>query len=736
MVDTKRTIDNDAVPPGGIPLDLAPLLTPFKDHKRLSVRVERLPPKARLSAGHNNGDGTWSLGREELPGLHYLPPEGLADGHTLEIRIVSLDGESATTLTQIDLPVSLYDEAEAASAVADTSENNVVALSASMSRARKRARVKFESAPAPEDEPIPDAASKAGDDNAAALAAAFEERLTDLSRQLEEARRAASESEAERARIVEELEKRHTEALEAAAGQASKTLEESRAAWTAERDQLITRVEADNEARIEEAVAAARETWKAEEAARLSAAETHWQAQAKRDLADVTARYKKAEAALVDAHKHAMTSPDANKDAELRRLRDTLAATQAELTDRDNAVAELRKEIERVKKEKTGPVVDAELAKARKAWTRELEDRLADAAADAEAKLEKARAAWQKETDDRLAEAAEQYRERIDQAERRGQAEADAAMSDEREAWKAEEAARLTEAEARWRKKSDKALADATARYEKAEAALADASAKAQPTHHPDDVTELQRLRDALSAAEGTVSDRDAALAKASARVEKAEAALADARVTPASTRDPDDIAELRRLRDALAAAESKVSERDAELADASGRVERAESALADASRARRDAGRDPEDVAELRRLRDALATAQASLSERDSELAEAHAAVDKARQGLDAEIDKAVREAEEEWKALEGKRIWAARIQWRKEAQSAQARAAVTKLAMTRRRWPSLRYLWRVGFAMAAIGLVLVLYPYVESMISKTLGPDLGTITSKITGP
>ena len=130
------------------------------------------------------------------------------------------------------------------------------------------------------------------------------------------------------------------------------------------------------------------------------------------------------------------------------------------------------------------------------------------------------------------------------------------------------------------------------------------------------------------------------------------------------------------------------------------------------------------------------MATAQASLSERDSELAQVRAAVDQARQGLDAEIRQAVKKAQEEWKELDSKRIWAARIQWRKEAQSAQARAAVTKLGLTRRRWPSLRYLWRAGFAMVAIGLVLALYPRVEPTISKYLGPDLGTIASKITDP
>ena len=90
----------------GIPLDLESLLSPYRHHKQLSIRIEQLPQLARLSKGRNNGDCTFSLKPDELPSLVYLPPAG-SDGSpvTLAVRIVNLDDDYATTLALIDLPV-------------------------------------------------------------------------------------------------------------------------------------------------------------------------------------------------------------------------------------------------------------------------------------------------------------------------------------------------------------------------------------------------------------------------------------------------------------------------------------------------------------------------------------------------------------------------------------------------------------------------------------------------------
>src|SRR5580658_4498876 len=64
-----------------IPLEFASLLAPYRRHGRLSLRVEDVPQRARLSAGRNNGDGSWSLASDELEGLAYLIPANLAREH-------------------------------------------------------------------------------------------------------------------------------------------------------------------------------------------------------------------------------------------------------------------------------------------------------------------------------------------------------------------------------------------------------------------------------------------------------------------------------------------------------------------------------------------------------------------------------------------------------------------------------------------------------------------------------
>lgn len=98
----------------GVALDLAPSVSPYLQHESLSIKVEGLPPRARLSKGRNNGDHSWSLSLDELDDLLYLPPEGLHSAHSLTVRIISLDSDSASTLVQFDVPITLVDAGAAA----------------------------------------------------------------------------------------------------------------------------------------------------------------------------------------------------------------------------------------------------------------------------------------------------------------------------------------------------------------------------------------------------------------------------------------------------------------------------------------------------------------------------------------------------------------------------------------------------------------------------------------------
>ena len=93
-----------------VPFDLKPLIAPYRGRGRFSLRIENLPQSARLSAGHNNGDRTWSLGLDELEGLSYLPPPCSSEEHTLALRLISKDEAHASTIALIDVVVKRPDD--------------------------------------------------------------------------------------------------------------------------------------------------------------------------------------------------------------------------------------------------------------------------------------------------------------------------------------------------------------------------------------------------------------------------------------------------------------------------------------------------------------------------------------------------------------------------------------------------------------------------------------------------
>src|SRR5882672_10055055 len=105
LKDGARGLAEGGRPQRVIPIKLALLLAPYKRHGRLSIRIERMPQSARLSAGRNNGDNSWSLTLDQLEDLNYLPPEGMDEEHVLAIRIIGLDG-GGSTLAVLDFPVS------------------------------------------------------------------------------------------------------------------------------------------------------------------------------------------------------------------------------------------------------------------------------------------------------------------------------------------------------------------------------------------------------------------------------------------------------------------------------------------------------------------------------------------------------------------------------------------------------------------------------------------------------
>ena len=323
-----RAMDEDEGP-GAVALELAPLIAPYRKHGRLSLRVERLPPRARLSHGHNNGDRSWSLRSDELDGLSYLPPKGALPSCTLAIRVVSLDGG---TLALLDYAVG--DETAAPPATA------------------------------PRHAPEVDQAElrKLRDELAGAKARAAEQE---------------SAFRAERDRWESELQAQ----LTAGSALAAETLERHRAAWEAEQAARQRTQEPAPQRQVDVALAKAERDWKKAEAERLIRAEAEWEARAAKALAEAGSQLEKAR-----TRSAAETAREKSDEAERRRLRDDVARLKKLLATRDGELADAQESARKAGEDALASAKDAwrereaeSLASARAQWQERSERALAEA---------------------------------------------------------------------------------------------------------------------------------------------------------------------------------------------------------------------------------------------------------------------------------------------------------------------------------------------------------------------
>ena len=91
------------------PLDIESALVDIDGSEVLSVEVQGVPTGVVLSAGVDNGDGSWSLLPYELYGLDVIAPDGTA-GFTLTVTATSTEvynGDTATTTTTIKVNEAL-----------------------------------------------------------------------------------------------------------------------------------------------------------------------------------------------------------------------------------------------------------------------------------------------------------------------------------------------------------------------------------------------------------------------------------------------------------------------------------------------------------------------------------------------------------------------------------------------------------------------------------------------------
>src|SRR4029078_3142391 len=85
-----------------IPLSISSSLTDTDTSETLSLTISDVPTGALLSAGIDNGDGSWTLTPAELAGLTITPPANSGDDFSLTVTATSTEGEDRDTATHHD----------------------------------------------------------------------------------------------------------------------------------------------------------------------------------------------------------------------------------------------------------------------------------------------------------------------------------------------------------------------------------------------------------------------------------------------------------------------------------------------------------------------------------------------------------------------------------------------------------------------------------------------------------
>jgi len=635
-----RALHDGEPPVHAIPLDLAPLISPYRGQGRISLRVERLPHRTRLSRGQNNGDRSWSLVLDDLEGLQFLAPQDLVGEQKLSIRVVSLDGGDGATIAVLEHAFSALDSPRITAVEGGRSQHDAGQDRASTERLRielaeaKAARAAQESMLADVRQGLEsDWEARAGQMARAELAAArtaweaeTREQLAELARReavnLEQSRR-TWQAEEENRLIKAELEYRREleqerqlwrKEFEAKLAQAERAGKESEAARLAAEDKfrlLASKGETYERARseFEADLAKAKTAWKEAEAGRLAEAQAQWQLNAAAGQSEAHDRLRKEfEADLARVQK-------VWKDGEANRLASAKAEWQAQA---DKALAEFRN--------RSSDEAQMLRSKAESDWK-----------AQVDARLSEAEVAWQQQSAKALAD------ERA-----RGEKELRSAIEAAQRVWKTGEAARLAAAEATWHEASAKLMAEARA----------DGDGKG------DNAGQIDGLRNELAVANATLVNREAELAQLRQNLEHAgdrarrdvELALADARKTWSEE-------EASRL----AAARAQWNEQSSrELAQARNLLEQGAK----------------EEARELGAVREELALAKAKLAERDGELEQARRSAEVENAELRRQGEVALEQARDQWNAEEAGRLATVETKWREQFASSQAKPSTEREA------------------------------------------------------
>ncbi|HVP83086.1 MAG TPA: SH3 domain-containing protein [Rhizomicrobium sp.] len=608
-----------------VPLDLMPLLQPFKKRGRLTVRVEKLPIQARLSAGRNNGDRSYSLMMDELEDLEYLAPEGTEPRPVLSVRVISLDDGDASTIAVKDVVVEFGEEENFGEIdLANISNEDLRRLIEELTRVKSTLSLReaelneIRSKPAANGKLPPGTLEAELAEARAAWKVEMDEKIAkvkaeaaaNLERswsawQAEQAKKSgAADFEKERIRWQQDsvaaiakaerewklAEERRFAAAEAkwhehTEDQVEKTRASSKAVrdhgdqieLRRLRDELLSMqnllAERDAEiaqARVSGGKAAA--PGKQDVEAAIAKAQKEWKEAEAARLAAAEARWKeRAEKAVADVQTQSKSGRD-QSEGELRRLREELATAQAKLANREKELAQSHSTAKSGREQ-----IDAELRRLRdeastlqiKLAERDKElaqaHTVAKSARDqGEAELRRVRdqaSALQVKLIEREKELV-QAQVAIREAQDGERRNADIALTKAEQSWKARESERSATAQSQWQEKTAKAIAEAHAQ---AKAELAKErerwKAEADATLAKAEAVWKAREVERLAAAESQWQ-------------QKSSGALSDARAQVQAARDQGEL-ELTRLRTELTIAQTKLSERNASLTEARATIER-----------------------------------------------------------------------------------------------------------------------------------------------------------------
>ena len=481
-----------------LPLELKDLVSPYRKHGRFTVRLEKLPQAARLSAGQNNGDHTWSLALDELEDLLYFPPPGLDHGHEVAIRIIVKDETGASTIALINHRIVGASDDENALRTLPQRGVRKSEPSEISDNVLSQENALLKSALA-EKELALDRLRTASEQRDAHLAQRIEASLAeaeDVWRREEADRLQALEAELQgdfehklaELKLGAQADAKTSNAEMAALGKLQLELETVKSRLV-DREAELTSLQAEFE-RLSQDKTAELFTATANAEAKI-AVESERRKLAEKTLAEITTRYEAALASL-----RAASAINSHED-ELKQLRAELGARRLEV-ETDSSAARAAAEA----------IASERLQAAQAQWQQDAANELIEITARCES-AEAAMAA----AESRIASCDDELHQlRSEVAARQKEIETVRTAADKR----ADE--RLQLAQAQWQQSAAKELAAVTARYESAEAAFI---AECQTKQSAQDDVYVRRLNREIKTLQATLVDREAALAMVHAKLEE-----------------------------------------------------------------------------------------------------------------------------------------------------------------------------------------------------------------------